>query len=278
MINLSACNLQYLYCFHVVASEGSIKAAANKLRVTQPAVSMRLKNLESDLNAPLFDREFRSLRLTSSGQSLLEYTEQIFALTFEALSSLVTIEKPKATLRAGIVPSVSNAIVHDVLRPFWHKDQILQVTYGTYTDLHEQLERNRLDLMIVDTEPKHKYGWRVKEIDQRRLIFAGAQKFKSLKNAFPKSLNSIPMISFSDNNSLCFQLERFLALHKVTPNIIGKIDDFSLLLSFLIDGIGVGVVSVRAAQQFLDSKLLINLGEMKDIISRLWVIERTVRR
>ncbi|MGE3973540.1 MAG: LysR family transcriptional regulator [Bdellovibrionales bacterium] len=274
MITFPSGNLQHLFYFHVVATEGSIKLAAKKLNLTQPAISIRIKLLEESLNIKLFDRQFRKLRLSSSGQSLLEYTHKIFSLTQEALFSLKPQSKPADFFRAGYVPSVSKALLHDILKPICRKNLILQVWHGTYQDLHEQLEHKRLDLMIVDTEPKHKKNWNVKEVAQRKLFFVGAPRFRSLKNNFPKSLNDVPFFTFSESNMLRFQVERFFANHHIEPNVIGEIDDISLLLSFLFDGMAVGVVSDRAAREFLNKNLLVKLGEIKGVISRLWVVER----
>lgn len=274
MKNLANFNLQQLYYFFVVAKEGSIKAAARKLHVTQPAISLRIKNLEDELDTPLFERNHRKIELNFTGRQLFKYADEIFDLTQKALISVTEAEKPKGKLRAGIIPSISKAAVHDVLRPLWKKDLILHVSQGNYTELHDQMARDKLDVMIVDSEPRYRPGWTIEEIDQRRLIFAGAPKFKNVKNQFPASLNSVPLIAFTENNALSIELNRFLANHKINPEIVGEIDDFSLLLSFLIDGVAIGVVSHRVAQQYLDNKLLVNIGEMKNYISRLWLVKK----
>ncbi|MEK6555036.1 MAG: LysR family transcriptional regulator, partial [Bdellovibrionota bacterium] len=135
MINLANVNLQHLYYFHVVASQGSIKVASKELHLTQPAVSMRIRSLEENLEITLFDRKQRELRLTSGGQCLFEYTTQIFSLTQKALSSLAPRTLPKRLLRAGFVPSVSKSFVHDVLKPLWDREVILEVSHGAHSEL-----------------------------------------------------------------------------------------------------------------------------------------------
>lgn len=273
-MNLAQSSLQHFYYFHVVATQGSIKTAARVLHLTQPAVSLRIKSLEASLDTQLFDRDFRRLKLTPAGQSLLEFTGPIFALAEKAVNSLSPSKTAAKVLKIGFVPSVSINRVHKVIEPMWKSGLILQVSQGAYSELHEQMKIGQLDVMIVDTEPRLRSDWTVKEVAQRRLIFVAAPKYKSLKANFPKSLEGTPFISFTEKNALCFQVERFFALNKVKPQIVGKIDDITLLGSFLIGGRAVGILSVAAAQPYIESRQLIEIGHMSNVISRLWIVSR----
>ena len=266
-------NLQQLYFFHVVTVEGSIKGAAKKLHLTQPAVSIRIKTLEQELGSKLFSREFRKPILSPSGRTLHEYTTKIFSLTQEALSSIGACQIQEKVLRTGFVPTVSKGIVHDILKPLWKKYQTLQVFHGDYLALYDRLERGKLDLIIVDTEPKRiRKDLKVQEVAHRKLIFTAAPQFRHLRNNFPRSLDGVRFVSYTETNALRFQVDRFLNRNSVNPKIVAEVDELGLILSILIDGIGVGVIPDRAAQEMLDRRMLINLGEMKGVISRLWVV------
>lgn len=71
-------SLNALKFFYYVAYFGSVTVAADKLHVTQSAVSKQLKNLEQLLNMQLFDRVNKSLKLTDSGKALFTCCEQFF--------------------------------------------------------------------------------------------------------------------------------------------------------------------------------------------------------
>ena len=64
--------LSQLKILHTISNEGSFKKAAEKLYISQPAVSLQIQNLEKQLNTPLFYREKRKARLTGAGKLLIK--------------------------------------------------------------------------------------------------------------------------------------------------------------------------------------------------------------
>jgi DNA-binding transcriptional LysR family regulator len=87
--------LDQLKILHAISNEGSFKKAAEKLYISQPAVSLQIKNLEKQLNAPLFYRDKRKARLTETGQLLLKYCDRVLSLceeTCRALDELHTLQ------------------------------------------------------------------------------------------------------------------------------------------------------------------------------------------
>src|SRR5262250_850757 len=74
---LAGMELRHLRYFVTVADAGSVSRAAVQLQLTQPALSRQLRDLESELGLPLFDRVGRRLHLTAEGENLLERTREI---------------------------------------------------------------------------------------------------------------------------------------------------------------------------------------------------------
>src|SRR5688500_13746606 len=77
-------NLNHLMIFHAVAESGSVSLGAEKLLVSQPAVSKQIKELESRLKTKLFDRHPRGVRLTEPGKALEDYAARISSLCHQA--------------------------------------------------------------------------------------------------------------------------------------------------------------------------------------------------
>ena len=75
----------HLFYFWITANEGSIKKASKKLRIGQPTISTKIKNLEESLEQKLFHRKNRTLVLTEAGKAVLECASQIIALGDELL-------------------------------------------------------------------------------------------------------------------------------------------------------------------------------------------------
>ena len=87
--------LDQLKILHAISNEGSFKKAADKLYISQPAVSLQVQNLERQLDTPLFYRDKRKARLTETGQLLIKYCDRILSLceeTCRALDELHTLQ------------------------------------------------------------------------------------------------------------------------------------------------------------------------------------------
>ena len=95
-------NQSQLKAFEIIAELGSISAAARKLRVTQPALTRRLQNLEAALEAPLFFRLPKGLRLSETGQKLLRYVHQRKLLEHELLGDFSQKEHNRQLLTGTI--------------------------------------------------------------------------------------------------------------------------------------------------------------------------------
>jgi len=73
-------NAEQLYAFWMVVTSGGVRRAAERMNLSQPAVTARIKNLEDMLSVQLFDREGQGMPLTKRGRRLLHYAEQCLQL------------------------------------------------------------------------------------------------------------------------------------------------------------------------------------------------------
>jgi DNA-binding transcriptional LysR family regulator len=106
-------NFTHLYAFYEVARAGGISAGAERLRVSQPAVTREIRELEDRLGLTLFDRLPRGVALTEAGRMLFDYADKIFALADAAQSQL----KELAGLDAGHLHIGASATVGVYLVP-----------------------------------------------------------------------------------------------------------------------------------------------------------------
>ena len=96
--------LDQLKILHAISMEGSFKNAAEKLYISQPAVSLQVQNLERQLNTPLFYRDKRKARLTETGHLLIKYCDRILSLCEEtccALDELHTLQSGRLLIGAS---------------------------------------------------------------------------------------------------------------------------------------------------------------------------------
>ena len=146
-------NYHHLRYFWVVAKEGGLKKAADKLHVSQPSISEQINELEEALGERLFRRSGRSNVLTDAGQIVLRYAEEIFGLGAELLRAV----KQRPGLQSlrfymGVADAIPKLVVNDILKPVLAMPQKVHIICreGKLEDLMAQLAAHRLDLVVAD--------------------------------------------------------------------------------------------------------------------------------
>ncbi len=145
-------NLQQLITFSTVISEGSMTAAAEKLYLTQPAVSQQIRNLEDEMGVGLLDRGSRHAKPTMHGQLLYDYAKRIIALTQQAQVAIQTMgEGVKGKLRVGTLNSLGLQLVSPAVSSFLkHNSKIsMSLFYEDSEKVFAALQRGDLDVAIL---------------------------------------------------------------------------------------------------------------------------------
>lgn len=141
--------------FYLIAQTQNFTAAAEKMRVTQPALSQRIAKLEDELGCTLFIRDRAGLQLTAAGSRLLILCQQQEALERECLGDLHrTTDSPllTGTLRIGAYSSISRSVVLPMLEPLLQKNPELRFELITreLRELPQLLLSGRCDFVFLD--------------------------------------------------------------------------------------------------------------------------------
>jgi DNA-binding transcriptional LysR family regulator len=117
--DLSSMNRHHLAAFYAVARELSFSRGAERLMVSQPAVSQQVRSLEAALGLELFDRLPKGIRLTEAGERLMEYAGRMDALEREAAAALEELRGGKhGRLLVGASFSIAAYLLPEVLGAF----------------------------------------------------------------------------------------------------------------------------------------------------------------
>lgn len=157
-------NLRHLRIFETIASCGSFSRAADQLGMSQPAVSMQLRQLETDLGTVLFERPQRQ-RLTEAGQELLQHARMILAQARAAEDAMALYEADpndagsgprgaRGLLHLGVV-STAHYFAPRLLNEFHrrHPEVRLKLTVAKRHEVLAMLQEHRLDLAITGYPP-----------------------------------------------------------------------------------------------------------------------------
>ena len=146
-------NYHHLRYFWMVAKEGSLRAAADRLHVSQPSISAQLAQLEEYFGHPLFRRSGRGLQLTDTGRLVLEYAEDIFSTGRELLDAVRNASTGRSKIfHVGITDSLPKLVARGMLQPALDLDPAprLICREGQFDELLPLLAAHRLDLVLGD--------------------------------------------------------------------------------------------------------------------------------
>lgn len=146
-------NLNHLAIFHAVAEEGNVTRAAERLRISQPAVSKTLRELETSLGMALFHRLSKGVRLTDAGEILLDYARQIFALEAEACRALGEWhELERGKLTVGASSTIGVHLLPEICVAFRaaFPGIEMQLQIANTAQIQARLLRNEFDLALTE--------------------------------------------------------------------------------------------------------------------------------
>jgi len=237
-------NYHHLRLFWEVARSGSLRAAAEKLHLSQPTISAQIKNLEASLGEQLFDRSGRRMKLTASGQLILKYAGELFSLAGEMVRSLHgQTGARRLRLRLGIIQSLPKLLAWQLIRPALDAFPNLQLscTEGHAPELLGMLVSGRLDAILAD-EPAPS-SLRVRAFTQRlsreHLVFCATPALaERLRKNFPQSLEDAPALLPAERTAWRHEIDRWFEARKITPCVMAEFDDAALMKTAAADGLG----------------------------------------
>lgn len=151
-------NLNHLAIFHAVAREGSVTLGAERLHISQPAVSKQLQELERSLGTPLFDRLPRGVRLTEAGELLEGYARRLFGLEAEAETALAELRGlSRGRLAVGASMTIGGYLLPDILARFHRKYPGIDVRLeiANTEEVQQRLIEGTLDVGLTEGFLEH---------------------------------------------------------------------------------------------------------------------------
>ncbi|HEY5914602.1 MAG TPA: transcriptional activator NhaR [Verrucomicrobiae bacterium] len=228
-------NYHHLRYFWVVAKEGGLKRAADKLHVSQPSISEQIKELEDAVGEPLFRRSGRSNVLTDAGQVVLRYAEEIFGLGAEMMRAV----KQRPGLQSlrfyvGVADALPKLVVNEIVKPVLTMPQTVHILCreGKMEDLLAQLAAHKLDIVLADEPASSGLKFRAFThlLGESAVCFCATTKLAAcLRKGFPGTLNDAPALLPSENTAMRRSLEKWFQEKQIRPRVIGEFDDAALM-------------------------------------------------
>lgn len=146
-------NIHHLRVFAAVAGEGSFTAAARRLKISQPAVSKQVAELEAAVDLLLFERLPRGVRMTEAGVVLAEHTQRIFTAEAAAEADLMAMAgATRGRLRVGASTTIGSYLIPKLFGAFRseHPDVALELQIANTEVIQRSLLSGELDLALTE--------------------------------------------------------------------------------------------------------------------------------
>lgn len=272
-----AFNYRHLYYFWVVAKEGGMSRAAERLDMAVQTVSAQVRELERDLGCQLLKPAGRGLVLTPAGEIACQQAEQIFQLG-EALPDLVrnAADTPAVRLAVGIADGLPKLVVQRLLQPvLGTRDLRLVCHEGEMPDLLADLALHRLDVVLSDhpapPSPHLKahnhplgvsgFGW-----------YATPAWPSAADIGFPACLQDMPVLLPTKHASVRARLDQWLIAQDLRPRVVGEFEDSALLETFGGTGLGAFPAALAVQQELAQRYAARLLGTCEGVEEHYYAI------
>jgi LysR family transcriptional activator of nhaA len=271
-------NYKHLHYFWMVAREGSISRACDRLNLTPQTISGQLSLLEQNLGVILFNRVGRGLELTESGRMVMSYAEEIFSLGSELQQMLVDLPSVRPMVfKVGIADVVPKSITYRLLAPALSLSEQVRIICreNNIDNLLGELAVHRIDLVISDA-PIPSYinvrGFN-HELGQCGVTFCAAPELAaSLQGEFPRNLDGAPMLLPGDNTVIHGDLLKWLDRRRIQPKIAGEFDDSALMKAFGQAGTGIFIVPTPIAAEVCNQFHVEIVGQTEELTKHFYAI------
>jgi len=223
-------NLHKLEVFAAVAQAGSFSGAAQRLLMTQPAVSQHVQDLEASLGTPLFVRGRRGVELTEAGLALLGYTTEIFTLLARAEEAVTSVKHLNAgQVRIGATPGAAVYLLPKWVQSFRSQYPNLSVALrtGITPEIAADLRAGLIDMGFIEGELEGAEGDIASitvKVDEQYVVVGRKHPWWERSEVTVGEMGAQTFIMRQRNSQSRVWLETTLAAHNIHPAIGAEFD------------------------------------------------------
>ncbi len=250
-----------------VALTGSVKAAAGRLFVSQPAVSAVIASLQRELGVALLSRAGRGVRLTDSGVVLADYARRVQGVLDEAAVAVVGAAA-RARVRLGAVTTAGEFILPAAIAGFraFRPDVEVSLEVTNRGQVWERLEAHEVDLVVAGRPPDRR-GFSTRGLRSNELVIVAAPELAGT----PRPLAAQTWLLREPGSGTRATVEEYLATEGIAPNTLTLGSNGAVREAVAI-GLGMTLMSRDAVASELTSGRLVVVEAAGLPLRRAWHI------
>ena len=281
----SGLNFRHLHYFWVVAKEGSVTRAAERLGLAVQTVSAQLSLLEQAVGKSLLAPQGRRLVLTEAGRLALGYADQIFLLGEQMQEALAAADdEPTLRLAVGISDSLPKLISSRLLEAALRLPQRVKLVCfeDKFESLLGDLTMHKLDVVLTDRPAPSGATLRVFSHllgESDIALFGSKELAKRYRAKFPASLSGAPLLLPTRNNVIRGRIDHWFEAHELRPDVVGEFDDNALLNTFGRNGLGLFPAPSALAADVEEQFGAVLIGELDQVHEQFYAVsnERKIK-
>jgi len=271
-----------LQIFAEVVKQGSSQRAAAALHITPPAVSMQLRELETQVGLPLFDREGRQLTLSTAGEYFLVHAKRMLAALKDAEGFMASFQHlDRGLLTIGMV-STAKYFVPQLLARFHEEHPGIDVRLRVALNREQlvaMMKEGEVDLSVMGRPPRE-IATRAEPFAAHPLVFVcpAQHPLASIGHMPAQALAPYAFIAREPGSGTRAALDAFCTEHHFEPNISMEVSSNETIKQSVIAGLGLSLLSLHTVGLEFRNHLLRILDVEDTPLMRSWFIVRMQAR
>lgn len=270
--------------YQTVCKYESLTKAANHLHITQPTLSVAMKNIEKECRVSLFTRTSNSITLTDEGKVLLDEIEKVLSQYTELMHSINELNLSRKYLRIGMSTLNGNLVFPKLLKEFnqLHPDIDVISFEKSSQEQFEMLDKGLLDLILTvhtfhaqgleKIHPAEQYG-HLPLIETSTCFCVSKDHALADQNTVTlEQISKEPLVMLTDNFSQTIRIKRLLQTHHLPCRIIHQTNQMYTIERFIEQNSATGFLPKAVALNnpnihpipFLDETRYVELFWRKD--------------
>jgi len=236
--------IRFLRTFLVVAHGGSFAAAADRVALTQAAVGVQMRALETELKTVLFERSGRGVVLSDAGRALVAHAEKIIGYYDEMREGLEGEGEIAGTVTVGSIVTAMGLLSNTVVRmkPLYPRLNVRLVMQES-SGLARSVQSGELDAAIfVDDSPLERKGMRWTPLYTEPLTVVASSQVAPPGSDFRKLLREQPFLRFDRRTPSGIRIEQTLRKLGLAPQDFLELSSLSAIIELVRQNVGVTIV------------------------------------
>lgn len=265
---MSEFNYHHLRYFWAVAHDGNLTRTAERLNLSQSAVSVQIKQLEAYLGHALFERRGRQLILTEAGRIALDHADTIFAAGQELLGTLQEKGRSRQAIRIGALATLSRNFQMEFLRPILDRPDVeVILRSGTSADLLLGLEGLNLDVVLINQPPARDSVTQFvsHRLSEQPVSLVGTPERLAGDHDLAGLVAREPVILPIADTGIRIGFDAWTDRLGIRPQIAAEVDDMAMMRLLARAGAGLAVLPPIVVQDELSTGRLLEAGRLPGI-------------